>query len=136
MDCIFCKIAKREIPSQDIYEDERMFAFLDVDPRATGHTMVVPKAHVENILALDESDMQPLLSAVKRVTSELQRSLNPDGFTIGINHGAASGQAVAHLHIHIIPRWSADGGGSIHSVVHNPPKESVEEVRKKIVNGR
>ncbi len=113
-----------------------MFAFLDVDPRATGHTMVVPKAHVENILALDESDMQPLLSAVKRVTSELQRSLNPDGFTIGINHGAASGQAVAHLHIHIIPRWSADGGGSIHSVVHNPPKESVEEVRKKIVNGR
>ncbi|MBI2591597.1 MAG: HIT family protein, partial [Candidatus Brennerbacteria bacterium] len=60
--------------------------------------------------------------------------LKPDGFTIGINHGEASGQAVDHLHIHIIPRWKNDGGGSIHGVVNNPPKESLEEIKKKILH--
>ncbi|HDH31502.1 MAG TPA: HIT family protein, partial [Candidatus Wolfebacteria bacterium] len=73
-----------------------------------------------------------VFSAVKKITEILDKSLNPDGFTIGINHGRVSGQAVDHLHIHIIPRFKNDKGGSIHTIIHNPPKESLEEIKKKI----
>ena len=131
-ECLFCKIAKKEIPSQDVYEDAETFAFLDIHPRAAGHVMVIPKEHAETILALDESTIKPLFAAVKKVTAALKRAFNPDGFTIGINHGAASGQAIDHIHVHIIPRWRNDGGGSLHSVVQNPPEESLDEIRDRI----
>ena len=132
MDCLFCKIASKEISSQKIYEDTNVFAFLDIQPRAPGHCMVIPKSHAEDILGLDENKIAPLFSAVKKITGALQRALSPDGFTIGINHGKASGQAIDHLHVHIMPRYYDDKGGSLHTVVDNPPKESLEEIRDRI----
>ncbi len=134
MDCLFCKIANKEIPSEIIYEDDKALAFLDIFPRAIGHTVVIPKSHAENILDLDDSMVGPVFLTAKRVTDILNKSLKPDGFTIGINHGAVSGQAVDHLHIHIIPRYANDNGGSIHGVVNNPPKESIKNIRNKILN--
>ncbi|MBI1961045.1 MAG: HIT family protein [Candidatus Liptonbacteria bacterium] len=134
-DCLFCKIARKEISSQDVYEDADTFAFLDIHPRAPGHVMVIPKRHADTILALDESAVGPLFAAVKKVTAAIKRAFNPDGFTIGINHGAASGQAVDHVHVHVIPRWRDDGGGSLHSVVQNPPEESPDEIRDRIRAG-
>lgn len=107
-------------------------AFLDINPRAVGHAMVIPKAHAANILDLPAEEVSPLFSAVKAVTTKIQKALNPDGFTIGMNHGDASGQTVKHLHVHIIPRWKDDGGGSIHSVVNKSGTESVEDIQKKI----
>ncbi len=133
MDCLFCKIVNGEIPSEKIYEDEVVFAFLDINPLSSGHTVVIPKAHAENILDLPENQIGPLFLGVRKVTGMLNLSLKPHGFTIGINHGKVSGQVIDHLHIHVIPRFEGDGGGSIHSVVKNPPRESVSAIKEKII---
>ncbi len=132
MDCLFCKIANKEIPAQIIYESADATAVLDVNPRAPGHTMILPKVHAENILKLPDDKIEGVFKAVKETTDLLNKKLKPDGFTIGINHGRVSGQIVEHLHIHVIPRWAGDGGGSIHSVVDNQLKESLEEIVKLI----
>ena len=132
MDCLFCKIANKEIPSEIIYEDEHSFAFLDVNPLTGGHTVIIPRHHAENILDLAADEVGPVFSAVKHVTEMLGKALKPEGFTIGINHGRISGQTVDHLHIDVIPRYLGDGGGSIHSVVRYQLKESLQVIREKI----
>lgn len=132
--CLFCKIAQKQIPAEIVYEDDKTLAFLDIRPKAPGHTMVIPKIHAENIIDLPESEVEPLFRSVKLVTEKINRALTPRGFTIGINHGKVSGQAIDHIHVHIIPRFEADGGTSIHGVVDNPPKESAEEIARKITD--
>lgn len=133
-DCLFCKISKKEIGAQVVYENGTTMAILDVNPRAPGHTMIIPKAHAENILDLPEEYIGPVFLTVKKITDILNKAFQPDGFTIGINHGKVSGQVIEHLHIHVIPRFADDGGTSIHSVVNNPPKGSLEEIANKIKN--
>ena len=136
MDCLFCKIIKKEIPAEIIYEDEKTLAILDINPRSPGHTMVLSKFHSETILDLPEKEIEPLFSAVKKVTELIKKALKTEGFTIGINHGKISGQVVDHLHIHIIPRFKNDGGSSVHSVVNNPPTESLKEIKSQIISLR
>lgn len=133
MDCLFCKIVKKEIPSEVIYENEEALSFLDVNPFALGHALVISKSHAENISGLRDEAVGPVFQAVKKVTGMLKKALGPEGFTIGINHGRISGQMVPHFHIHVIPRYPGDGGGSIHSVVENRPKESIKETKEKII---
>jgi len=130
--CLFCQIIRKEIPAEIIYENNFAIAVLDVHPRSRGHSMVLPKIHSENIIGLKKEFIGPLFEAVQKVVLMLQKTFSPDGFTIGINQGKAAGQAIDHLHIHIIPRWLNDGGSSIHSVVDNPPKENLVEIAKKI----
>lgn len=132
-DCLFCKIVAKQVPANVVYEDESSIAFLDITPRTTGHTVVIPKEHAPSVIELSEDKMGELFLAVKRVDELLLRTLTPDGVTIGINQGSASGQEIKHLHVHLMPRWHGDEGGAIQSVVRNTPRESVEEVRKKIV---
>ncbi len=132
MDCLFCKIAGKTIPSEVIYEDDSVLAFLDIHPLSPGHTLIVPKVHSENILDLPDEEAAKAFVSVKKVTALLSEKLKPKGFTIGINHGRIGGQLVDHLHIHVIPRFEGDGGGSLHSVVKNPPEESLSEIRRKI----
>ena len=132
MNCLFCKIINKEIPAEIISENDNYIAFLDVSPRAKGHALVVPKLHVGNILELDKDEVGPLFHGLKQTTKLIKDSLRPDGFTIGINHGIIAGQAVEHLHLHIIPRFEGDGGSSIHEVVNNPPNEDLAEVAEKI----
>ncbi len=134
VDCLFCKIGSKEIPAEVVYEDDATLAFLDINPLAPGHTMIIPKKHSENILDLPQELVGPVFASVKKMTLILNKVLMPDGFTIGINHGRVSGQAIDHLHIHIIPRFKGDGGTSLHSIVHNPPKETLEEIKSKILN--
>lgn len=117
MDCIFCKIINKEIPNYTVFEDENVLAFLDIFPHAVGHTVVIPKVHAHDLTELSDELIVSLFSAVKKVQQKLQTGLNPEGFTVGWNHGEAGGQTVPHLHVHVLPRWSIDGGGSIHSVV-------------------
>jgi histidine triad (HIT) family protein len=132
INCLFCKIGRKEIEAAVVYEDNDVLAFLDIHPRAPGHTMVISKTHSETLLDLPNEALAPLFLGVKTVMAMLMRAFSPDGFTIGINHGKASGQVIDHLHVHIIPRFNGDGGGSIHSVVENPPKESLQEIAEKI----
>lgn len=133
MNCLFCQIANQESENL-IYKNESTVAILDIFPRAPGHTMVLPKIHAETIIDLPDSEIEKVFKAVKETTLKLKNALNPSGFTIGINHGKNAGQAINHLHIHIIPRYENDKGGSIHSIVNNPPKESLEEIKEKIQN--
>ncbi|MBI4087542.1 MAG: HIT family protein [Candidatus Liptonbacteria bacterium] len=132
--CLFCKIANKKIGANIVYEDNDAVAFLDIHPRAPGHAIVIPRHHAGKIAELPDEVVWPLFLAVKRVAKLLEQTISPDGLTIGINQGEASGQEVAHLHIHILPRFSKDGGGSFQSIVNNPPKESTEEVAEKVKN--
>ena len=116
-ECLFCKIAAKEIPSKVTYEDEHAVAFLDIHPRAEGHTVVIPKYHAATLIDLPNDEAAALVAAVKRVDEKLVAEIKPDGMTIGINQGRAGGQEIDHLHVHLIPRSHGDGGGSIQSIV-------------------
>lgn len=131
MDCIFCKISARQIPNHTVYEDENHLAFLDIFPCALGHTVVIPKIHKDNFAVLKEAEAQNLILAVKKTMAKIQTVLNPDGFNVGWNENPAAGQAVPHFHVHIMPRYSGDGGGSQHSIIKNPGDISVAELAKK-----
>lgn len=128
MDCIFCKIVNKEIPNYTVYEDDQVLAFLDIFPHAIGHTVVIPKVHAENLLELTDDAIEAVFKAVKKVQEKLLSSLQPEGFSVGWNHGEAGGQAVPHLHVHVLPRWNNDGGGSMHSInkkLDNPDVKAV-----------
>jgi histidine triad (HIT) family protein len=108
-DCIFCQIAQKKIPSSIVYEDENFIAFLDIRPANKGHTLVIPKNHVPDLKDLKEEVAKELFSTVQRVAHGVQKALNADAFNIIQNNGAAAGQLVPHVHIHIIPRFEKDG---------------------------
>ncbi len=132
IDCVFCRIIAKEIPSLSIYEDEKTLAFLDIMPRTTGHVMVIPKVHVPVLSDLPEAEIGPLFSTVKKVALKIREVLAPDGVTIGMNQGEASGQVVPHLHVHLLPRWQNDGGGSMQSIVNKPPREELSVIQEKL----
>ncbi len=130
MDCIFCKIIAKEIPSHLVYEDDFVVAFLDKFPCAKGHTVVIPKQHFASLWEMNSEDSTRMGAALWTVAGRVQTKLKPDGMNIGLNNGKAAGQAVPHLHWHILPRYEGDGGGSIHSIVKNPGETEVKELAK------
>jgi histidine triad (HIT) family protein len=109
MDCIFCKIIKNEIPSVKVYEDDRVFAFLDINPLNDGHLLVIPKAHAENIHEITEADFVAVASATHKLTAAVKKALNPEGINLMQLNGKAANQVVPHLHVHIVPRWCRGG---------------------------
>ena len=129
-DCIFCKIGAGEIPCHKVNEDKDTLAFLDIQPHAQGHTVVIPRKHAETVFDLAEQEMQALMLAVRKTMITIDTKLHPDGFNVGWNHNPAGGQVVPHLHIHIMPRYNNDGGGSMHSIIKNPGRMKVEDVAK------
>lgn len=98
-DCIFCKIANKEIPTELVYENEHVVAFNDINPAAPVHILVIPKAHVESLKELDDKNlMAELLSGVREVT----KKLGITDYRTVINTGKGAGQEVFHIHLHII----------------------------------
>ena|SRR5258708_5480176 len=128
--CIFCKLVQNEIPSLRVYEDDDTVSFMELNPSAPGHVMVILKKHGNNILEYSQDELGKLMGGVQKVAAKIEKSLQPDSITIGINHKERSG--VPHLHIHLLPRWENDKGGIIQSVVKNKPKESREDIAEKI----
>lgn len=122
---IFDKIISGEIPCHKVYEDDSCLAFLDVNPHAKGHTLVIPKTAGKTVFDQDDDTLAKLMIAVTKTMKILDEKLHPSGFTVGWNHNV--GQAVDHLHVHIFPRYDDDGGRNMHSIVNNP-QVSVEEV--------
>ena len=106
--CIFCKIAKGEIPSRKIKESNNFLAFLDANPRAKGHTLIVPKKHFVTLLDLPNKLGEELLKFTKEIASDLLEKKLGDGFNILMNNLEPAGQVVKHAHIHIIPRKETD----------------------------
>ncbi|MBW3012313.1 HIT family protein [Candidatus Woesearchaeota archaeon] len=108
-ECIFCKIAKKEIPADVIYEDSNVMAFLDIMPISKGHALVIPKKHSENILDIGEEDLKKLIVGIKKTAKAVLKGTGAEGINVSMNNNRAAGQLVFHTHFHIIPRFSDDG---------------------------
>lgn len=102
---IFAKILRGEIPSQRVYEDDAVVAFMDVMPQGTGHTLVVPKAPSRNLLDADAATLGPLMAAVQKVAQAVVKAFAADGVTVIQFNETPAGQSVFHLHVHVIPRF-------------------------------
>ena len=102
--CIFCQIVAGIIPSFTIYEDETVYAFADINPLQEGHTLVIPKAHYENIWEIPAKQLEAIASASQKVAAALQMALNPDGLCVMQLNGRGVNQIVMHYHMHLIPK--------------------------------
>ena len=103
---IFAKILRGEAPSARVFEDEHVYAFMDVFPQSKGHIMVIPKhSRARNLLEEEPQVLANLILGVQRVARAVRAALEPDGIQISQFNGAPAGQTVYHLHVHIIPRW-------------------------------
>ncbi|MDE5566608.1 MAG: HIT family protein [Anaeroplasmataceae bacterium] len=109
MNCIFCKIINKELPSYLIYEDEYTYAFLDIAKDVDGHTIVIPKKHVVNILDCDNETLAHVMDTVRLISKHYVEDLGFDGVNILNANNEAAEQSVFHLHFHIIPRKKEDG---------------------------
>ena len=108
-DCIFCKLANGDIPTNTVYEDDSFRAILDMGPATKGHTLIIPKDHSDNLFDLPDETAEKALKLAKRLGQGIVEKLGADGLNIVQNNGETAGQTVMHFHIHIIPRYKNDG---------------------------
>jgi histidine triad (HIT) family protein len=101
---VFAKILRGELPAHKVYEDDRAFAFLDIMPRAPGHTLVIPKASARNILDVKPDDLAHLMLVVQKIARASMTVFSADGVTVQQVNEPAGGQDAFHLHVHVIPR--------------------------------
>jgi len=106
--CIFCDIVRGDASSFPVAESDGALAFLDINPAAVGHTLVIPKAHADDIWDLDPEDGRGVWTLAQEVASLLQERLQPDGMTILQSNGKSGWQHVFHFHLHVVPRWAGD----------------------------
>ena len=110
MDCVFCAIVAGDLPSSQVYDDERALAFLDIRPAAPGHLLVVPKRHASDLAGLDPDDGAHLFRVAQRLAAGVRASsLAPQGVNLFLADGAVAGQEVLHVHLHVLPRRAGDG---------------------------
>ena len=109
-ECIFCKIVAEKLPSYRVYEDERHVAFLDINPFSAGHTLVCPRRHGETLWDMDEHEIAEVFKVASKVSMGVVAATKADGFRIMQNNGEAANQAVAHIHVHVIPNKLEDKG--------------------------
>jgi histidine triad (HIT) family protein len=102
---IFARILRGEIPSQKVYEDDAVVAFMDVMPQGEGHTLVVPKAPSRNLLDADPATFSQLFTVVQKIAVAVKKAFAADGVTVQQFNEAAAGQSVYHLHVHVLPRF-------------------------------
>ena len=103
MDCLFCKIANKEIPSKTVYEDDKVYSFYDIEPQAPVHVLIIPKAHIASALEIDDTNCD-IVAHVFKVAAKIARDLGiaEDGYRIVTNIGKDGGQTVGHLHFHML----------------------------------
>jgi len=121
MPTIFSQIVDGEIPARIVYEDETTFAFLDANPLAPGHTLVIPRDEYERLNDVPEEVAMDLYSTIHRLIPAVEAAVDADATTVAFNNGEAAGQEVPHVHCHLIPRFSGDGGGPIHAIAGEAP---------------
>lgn len=125
---IFEKIVDGDIPARVVHETDTTLAFLDANPLAPGHTLVVPKEPYERLRDVPPSVSTDVFDVVRELTPAVEDAVDADATTIGINDGPAAGQEVPHVHVHVVPRFEGDGGGPIHAVAGSRPDLSEEEL--------
>ena len=103
--CIFCKIANGDIPAKVIYEDEIVKVYLDINPNAPGHTLIIPKNHFTNLDDIDEEVLSHIMKVSKKIKNLIDERLKPDGIKLVQNNGVL--QEVKHYHLHIVPFYES-----------------------------
>ena len=126
MDCIFCKIAKKEIPAKIVTETENSIAFLDAFPLSRGHTLIIPKHHYERVQDIIIDDNTDLFETLHKVIAKVDKITGST--LLAIHNGKGSGQEIPHVHVHLIPRKPGDSAGPVHSMFKNRPKLSEDEL--------
>jgi len=126
MYCIFCKIAKEEIPSKIITETNKSIAFLDAFPLSRGHTLVIPKCHYEKVQDMTDMDNTDLFNTVHKVISKVDKLTGAT--LLAVHNGKDSGQEIPHVHVHLIPRELSDQAGPVHNMFKDRPKLSDKEL--------
>jgi len=111
---IFQKIIKGEIPSTKIYEDEKVYCILDINPNNLGHTLVISKEVYKDIHDTPDEIMAHMMIVAKKLATAIKNGLGVDGVNIRMNNGEAAGQEIDHVHMHVIPRLVGDGGFGTH----------------------
>jgi histidine triad (HIT) family protein len=126
--CIFCRIIAGEIPAEVVARNAHVVAFLDVQPLADGHVLVVPVAHEATVEDLEPAQADALFRAVVQLAGPVREALDAAGTTIGVNNGEATGQTIPHVHVHIVPRWPNDGAGTVHTIFPRKTSRDIKEV--------
>ena len=125
-DCIFCKLANGDIPTNVVYEDDTFTVIMDAAPATKGHCLILPKDHYANIYELDEEVAGKAFKLAKKLASEMTEKLVCDGFNIVQNNGETAGQTVFHFHMHLIPRYKDDN----QKIGWNPLSPSADEQKE------
>lgn len=123
-DCVFCRIANGELPAAALYEDDDFCVILDLNPASKGHALILPKEHYPDVCQLDETIAAKMLPLAGKLGAAMKKALGCSGFNLVQNNGAAAGQTVNHVHMHIIPRY--EGGSGM--VEWEPGTVSAEEM--------
>ena len=130
-DCVFCRIMAKQIPATVVHEDEHTLAFMDIGQVNPGHVLVALKKHAENIFALDDAQAAAVFRSAAKVARAIRGAFEPQGLSVYQANGAAAGQTVFHLHIHLVPRYEGDGM-ALTWPVKNPPRDKLAEYAEKI----
>jgi histidine triad (HIT) family protein len=107
--CLFCQIAQKKIPAKIVWENDNLMALVDIKPINLGHLLIISKQHFTDIFELPDNIWPQLGPAIVKLSQAVRKVTNADGINIGINNGQAAGQAIFHVHFHIIPRFTNDG---------------------------
>jgi histidine triad (HIT) family protein len=107
-DCLFCKIVAGEVPATRVHEDERTIAFMDINPATRGHVLVIPRAHAQDLLAIDPEDLAACAQTAQLIARRQHERLGTDGVNLLNSCGAQAWQTVFHFHVHVIPRYAGD----------------------------
>ena len=134
--CIFCKIIEGSIPSAKVYEDEHVFAFLDLSQVTKGHTLVIPKVHTENIFTMQAETASHYFEKVPMIANAIKEAFQVEGLNILNNSGSIAGQTVFHYHMHLLPRYgNEDGFGVIwKSNMENYTNDQLQNIASTIAN--
>lgn len=135
--CIFCQIIAGDIPSSKVYEDDKVVAFLDITQTTTGHTLLIPKEHVRNVLDMDKAVAQEVFSRLPKVARAVQKATGAAGMNIINNNEEVAGQTVFHAHVHLVPRFDENDGIEIKYTTHEPDFQALgklaEQIAKEVV---
>lgn len=130
-DCIFCKLANGDIPTNSIYEDKDFNVILDASPASKGHALILPKEHYANIYEIDEDTLGKAAVLAKKIIAQEKDILKCDGYNVLQNNGETAGQTVFHFHMHLIPRYASEEDAKMLEWEH---KEYTNEEMKTICN--
>lgn len=121
--CIFCNIVAGRLPAEKLFEDERTLAFMDINPRSDGHSLIIPKTHAPTLFDILEEDLLAVMHTAKRITLSIRLALRPDGLLVYQLNGRAAMQLVDHFHLHLVPRWENDGLDLTHGFKRGDPEK-------------